>query len=93
MTTDLTKCIDLVGSGSSTGNGTHLQVANCQPGDPSQTWTVSADAPTGAFFFKNVQAGRCLDESGFSTAAGTPMQIWDCLNGTNQKWNINAYGS
>ena len=57
-------------------------------------WTITADAMTGAFFFKNVQAGRCLDENASNTSAGLPLQIWDCNTGAaNQKWNINAYPS
>ncbi|HVT09336.1 MAG TPA: RICIN domain-containing protein, partial [Polyangia bacterium] len=93
MTIDLSKCIDLVGSGSATGNGTRLQVAACTAGDKSQQWTISADAMSGAFYLKNVQAGRCLDENGGNTSPGLPLQIWDCNNGANQKWNINAYPS
>ncbi|NUR63832.1 MAG: alpha-L-arabinofuranosidase, partial [Catenulispora sp.] len=31
-----------------------------------------------------VGAGKCLDVNGASTTAGTQLQIWDCLGGTNQ---------
>ncbi|HSS38428.1 MAG TPA: RICIN domain-containing protein, partial [Polyangia bacterium] len=93
MTVDLSKCVDLAGSGSATGNGTQLKIASCTAGDPSQTWTVTPDAMTGAFYFKNVQSGRCLDETGKNTAAGVALEIWDCNGGANQKWNINAYPS
>jgi hypothetical protein len=92
MTADLTKCVDLVGSGNSgTGNGTRLALNTCTAGDASQQFTISADAPTGAFFFKNIASGRCLDENGGNTAAGQPMQLWDCNGGNNQKFNIQAY--
>jgi hypothetical protein len=93
MTADLTKCIDLAGSGSSPGNGTKLQLNNCQPGDTSQMFTITPDAPTGAFFLKNVQSGRCLDEPGSNTASGVQLDIWDCFGGNNQKWNIQAYSA
>jgi len=93
MTVDLSKCIDLAGSGTATANGTRLQVGACKAGDPSQMWTITADAPSGAFFLKNVQSGRCLDEPGNNTAAGLPLQIWDCNGQSNQKWNIQAYPS
>jgi hypothetical protein len=29
---------------------------------------------------------KCLGLSGGSTANGTPIDIWDCLSNTNQKW-------
>ncbi|MES1208542.1 MAG: RICIN domain-containing protein, partial [Pseudomonadota bacterium] len=93
MTIDTTKCVDLAGSGSSTGNGTRLVINKCAAGDSSQQFSVTADAPTGTFMFKNVASGRCLDESGGNTSSGMPLQIWDCNGGTNQKWNINAFPS
>ncbi|MFF3909765.1 glycoside hydrolase family 27 protein [Streptomyces sp. NPDC001848] len=33
-----------------------------------------------------VGAGKCLDVPGASTTAGTQVQIWDCLGGSNQIW-------
>ncbi|WP_145926680.1 ricin-type beta-trefoil lectin domain protein [Amycolatopsis orientalis] len=37
-------------------------------------------------------AGKCLDVSGGSTAAGTQLQIWGCTGGTNQTWTRTASG-
>jgi len=91
MTTDMSKCIDLAGGG--TANGTKLQIQSCTAGKASQQYTITPDAPTGAFIFKNVASGRCLDQPGFNTAAGVQMDIWDCNGGSNQKWNIQAYTS
>ena len=49
---------------------------------------------TGAFFFKNVQAGRCLDENGVEHLGRVaPADLGLHNNGANQKWNINAYPS
>jgi endoglucanase len=31
-------------------------------------------------------SGRCLDIKDFGTADPTPVQLWDCLGGTNQMW-------
>lgn len=31
-------------------------------------------------------SGRCLDLKDFGTTDGTPVQIWDCGTGWNQKW-------
>jgi len=87
------KCFDLVGSGSSTGNGTQLAINDCSAGDASQQFTITPDAQTGGFIFKNVLTGRCLDENGGNTSAGVPMQVWDCNGGVNQKFNIQAFSS
>ncbi len=44
-------------------------------------------------------SSKCMDVKGISTAAGTPMQIWDCTGKSNQqfKWlstgQIQVYGS
>jgi lysophospholipase L1-like esterase len=40
----------------------------------------------------NPQAGRCLDVSGASTAAGAQVHIWDCHGGANQRWTRTAAG-
>jgi lysophospholipase L1-like esterase len=39
---------------------------------------------------KNPQSNRCMDVSGASTTAGAQIHIWDCHNGTNQKWTRTA---
>lgn len=38
----------------------------------------------------NPQSGSCLDATGPSSADGTPLQIWDCTGGTNQRWTLPA---
>jgi len=91
MNADNTKCVDLAGSGTSLGNSTQLRINNCQAGKPSEAWNITADAMTGAFIFKNVQANRCMDENAGSTSPGLPMQIWDCNGGSNQKLYIQAF--
>lgn len=48
---------------------------------PGSTYTVS-----------NVAAGRVLDEPGSQTANGTPLEIWDANNGTNQQWRVTRNG-
>jgi hypothetical protein len=91
MNANNAKCVDLVGSGSSLGNGTQLAINDCGSGDASQDWSVSADGQTGAFIFKNRQSGRCMDENEASTANGVPMQIWDCNGARNQKFLVQAF--
>jgi hypothetical protein len=92
MSIDTSKCVDLVGSGNNLGNGTQLAINTCAAGDPSQQFTITPDASTGAFFFKNVQSGRCIDESAGNTANGVVMQLWDCsTSNSNQKFKVQAY--
>jgi hypothetical protein len=38
----------------------------------------------------NPQASKCLDVTDVNTADGTPLQIWDCTGGANQKWSLPA---
>jgi len=37
--------------------------------------------------------GKCLDLPGWQTAAGTPVNIYDCNGGTNQVWTLDANGT
>lgn len=58
-------------------------------GTATFTWTVS-QAPdsggTGELVLAN--GGKCLDDTGSSTANGNRIQIWNCNNNTAQKWTI-----
>ncbi|GAA1957800.1 RICIN domain-containing protein [Kitasatospora viridis] len=38
-------------------------------------------------------SGRCLDDPGASTTAGTQVDIWDCGGGLNQQWTPHPDGS
>jgi len=37
-------------------------------------------------------SGRCVDVPGFSTTAGTQLDIWDCNSGGNQTWDYTSSG-
>ncbi len=37
-------------------------------------------------------AGKCLDVRGPSTANGTQVQIWDCVNVPQQRWTLTPRG-
>ena len=39
---------------------------------------------------KGVASGRCVDVPGFSTTAGTQLDLWDCNGGGNQSWNLSS---
>jgi hypothetical protein len=61
-------------------------------GNTNQQW-VGPTADTGqAIVFKpscdaqGKNCQKCLDLTGGSTDNGTPIDIWDCLGNTNQKW-------
>jgi len=36
----------------------------------------------------NPQANKCLDVTGVNSADGTPLQLWTCTGGPNQKWTV-----
>jgi hypothetical protein len=36
---------------------------------------------------------KCLDNPGSQTADGTQMQVWDCLNNSNQNWSFVNVGA
>jgi hypothetical protein len=82
------KCVGPASNG--TGNGTLMEVQDCNGGN-NQAWTVTANAGNGAFTFKNVASGRCLDVNGVSTADGARIQLWDCSGQTNQQYKIQSY--
>ena len=90
MNANNAKCIDLVGGGSSLGNGTRLMINDCKAGALSQDWTVTADAQTGGFVFKNAMAGRCLEGPGANAANGVLLDIYDCNGMTSQKFVVQA---
>jgi len=89
MKANTNKCLGLVGYGGNLGNGTRIEIQDCQ-GTSQQNWNITADANTGAFVIKNVASGRCLDVSGASGADGAPMNIWDCWGGNNQKFKLSS---
>jgi non-reducing end alpha-L-arabinofuranosidase len=53
-------------------------------------YSTGGSGATGAV--RGLGSGRCLDVNAGGTAAGTPLQIWDCHSGTNQTWTRTASG-
>jgi hypothetical protein len=82
------KCIGPAGAG--TANGTMIEVQDCN-GSYAQAWTVTPDVQTGAFFFKNVASGRCLDVPSGVTADGARLDLFNCSTATNQKFKVQAF--
>ncbi|XVV00496.1 ricin-type beta-trefoil lectin domain protein [Actinosynnema sp. CA-248983] len=78
------RCVDVPGS--TTTNGTQLQLWDCHSGT-NQSWTYTS----GKQF--TVYGNKCLDAYGAGTANGTQVVIWDCHGGTNQQWNVNSNGT
>lgn len=54
-------------------------------------WLPAAQAATGTPIV-GVPSGRCLDVSGNNSAAGTPVQLWDCNGQANQAWHATSSG-
>ena len=78
------RCVDVPGS--TTANGTQVQLWDCHSGT-NQRWTYTAAREL------RVYGTKCLDASGGGTSNGTAAIIWDCHGGTNQQWTVNANGT
>jgi hypothetical protein len=57
----------------------------------AQDWSITPDAQTGAFIFKNVASGRCLDEPNANTSNDVQLQIYDCWSPPSQKFQVQTY--
>jgi hypothetical protein len=50
-------------------------------GTAAQQWTGGTDGTLRAL-------GKCLDVTGNTSADATPLQIWTCAGGANQRWIV-----
>jgi GH25 family lysozyme M1 (1,4-beta-N-acetylmuramidase) len=57
-------------------------------GSASFTWKVSAAADSGTVgqIRQSGGTGKCLEDPGSKTANGSPIELWTCGSGANQKW-------
>ena len=65
----------------SADRGARAVTAACT-GEVAQRWTL-----TSAGTLVNAAGGPCLDVLGARTAAGSPVGLWTCHNGGNQRWS------
>ncbi|OLF15034.1 glycosyl hydrolase [Actinophytocola xanthii] len=72
----LGKCMTAAGA----GDGALVHLSTCN-GAAGQSWTTGTAGTL-------VNAGKCLDANGGSTANGTQLIIWTCHGGTNQRWTL-----
>ena len=78
------KCVDVAGDDTG-GDGTAVQLWDCQSGAKDQHWTWSG---------QTLQTlGKCLDIAGGNSAAGTPLQLANCNGGGYQNWVTQSDGS
>jgi hypothetical protein len=54
---------------------------------------VVADPNPGLVSIRNFATNKCLDVEGPSSANGTPLQQWDCVGVSNQRFRISPVGS
>ncbi|WP_329456680.1 ricin-type beta-trefoil lectin domain protein [Streptomyces sp. NBC_01497] len=78
------KCVDVAGDDTG-GDGTAVQLWDCQSAAQDQHWTWSGQTLR--------TLGRCLDIAGGNSAAGTKLQLATCNGGGYQNWVANADGS
>ncbi|WP_020523900.1 beta-1,3-glucanase family protein [Catelliglobosispora koreensis] len=79
------KCVDVAGDDNG-GNGTAVQLWDCQSNAVDQRWTHNANNSL-------TTLGRCLDVVSGGTANGSKVQLWDCNGSGAQKWVQQADGS
>ncbi len=79
------KCVDVSGDDTG-GNGTPVQLWDCQPAAVDQHWSIEPDGTLRTL-------GRCLDINGNATAAFTPVELWDCNGVGGQQWQQQPNGS
>jgi hypothetical protein len=78
------RCLDVPGT--STTNGTQLQLWDCHGGTNQRFTATSSKQLT-------VYGNKCLDANRQGTTNGTAVIIWDCNGQVNQQWNVNANGT
>ena len=79
------QCVD-VGGDDSGVNGTAVQLWGCQSYAIDQHWYHNGNGSLETL-------GRCLDIVGDGTAAGTPVELWDCNGVGGQVWTQQSNGS
>jgi glucose/arabinose dehydrogenase len=67
-----------------TGQPGSVTTATCN-GQPSQQWKLSANGD-----ITSTPSGFCLDVKDGKTQTQTPVQLWPCHGGSNQKWTTAA---
>lgn len=81
------KCLDK-SQDTANANGNNVYQVGCS-GTSNQRWAwieVAGGSKWG--WLQSQDGGRCLDVRGVSYTDGTPLQVWDCTNNWNQRWNI-----
>ncbi|MFC7844369.1 endo-1,4-beta-xylanase [Streptomyces sp. NPDC057382] len=76
------RCLDVPGT--STTDGTQLQLWDCHSGT-NQQWAYTDAGEL------RVYGNKCLDAAG--TGNGAKVQIYGCWGGDNQKWRLNSDGT
>jgi hypothetical protein len=68
---------------SGTGNGTRIQLFDCN-GSPAQQWYWNSASRS----LVNPMSQRCLDDPSSSTTDGTQLQLFDCNLTAAQQWTL-----
>ncbi|MEU5069584.1 ricin-type beta-trefoil lectin domain protein [Streptomyces virginiae] len=76
-------CLD----GGTGAAGTQVTSQPCS-GAESQKWVGGVNIPTSAPMVFHVASGLCLDVKGWGTANSTPITLYDCHDGDNQRWTV-----
>ncbi|MBB2976406.1 hypothetical protein FHX49_001981, partial [Microbacterium endophyticum] len=93
------KCVDVSGNDNGVG-GAAVQLWDCLHDAVDQKWLHIRTVPTvyltsGLDEYPNTlkTMGRCLEITGNTTTAGTPIQLWDCNGLGGQEWVTQSNGT
>jgi len=67
-------------AGGSSADGAAMILAGCT-GSGAQHFNLNT-----SYDLVNLGATKCVDVKDAQTSAGTPLQLWTCTGGSNQKW-------
>lgn len=81
------KCLDVPGS--STTNGTQLEIYSCN-GGANQQYTLN---PNGEISVYSGSSQKCVEAYQQGKTAGTIVDIYNCNGGSNQLWQVHPDGT
>lgn len=84
------KCLDNEGS---TSDSSGIWIWDCGSSNQNQAWTLNS-VGNGYYQLVNKTSGKCLDNTGGSSADGNHLQEYSCIaNNVNQAWSFSSLGN
>lgn len=86
--TAVSKALTVRGAG--TANGTALELWSIGAGSipDNQLWFADNTPYSNTYYFRGFQSNKCVTVHGGGSVNNTPVDIWTCVNQTNQMWYV-----